>query len=53
MTDTPPWGKKLTVDDVRAIRASTDKRYLLAHQYGVSEVAIWMVRSRRTWRWVT
>jgi hypothetical protein len=52
VSDHPPWGKKLTPDDVRAIRASSEKRYLLAHQYGISEVSVWEIRKGRTWKWV-
>lgn len=41
--------KKLTEAEVRAIRASTDKRAWLALTYGVSEQTIWAIKTRRTW----
>ncbi len=41
---------KLTVDDVRAIRGSTESRAALARHYGVTETAIYLVTTRRSWR---
>lgn len=41
---------KLTADDVRAIRASSDAHTNLANRYGVTEANIHRIKSRRTWR---
>lgn len=43
---------KLTEEDVRAIRASTDRCGALARKYGVNHANISMIRSRKTWRHV-
>jgi len=43
---------KLTEDDVRYIRASSESGAALARKYGVSKVAISAIRRRRTWRHV-
>jgi hypothetical protein len=45
--------RKLTEDDVRAIRASNDSSADLAKHYGMTYHAIWAVRAHRTWRAVT
>ncbi|MBY6273488.1 MAG: hypothetical protein CW346_14925 [Bacillaceae bacterium] len=44
---------KLTVEDVRAIRASHESHSALARRYGVTKQAIMYVRSRRTWAHVS
>ena len=41
---------KLTAEAVRAIRASTLTRAALAAQYGVAEVTVKCVKTRRSWR---
>lgn len=41
---------KLTVDDVQAIRASSDARTALASRYGVTEANIHRIKTRRTWK---
>lgn len=41
---------RLTVDDVRAIRRSTQTQRLLAAQFGVCQQTISHVRRRSTWR---
>jgi len=43
---------KLTRDDVLAIRASTERGVVLAHQYGVGKGTISAVRTGRIWRHV-
>lgn len=41
---------KLTLDHVRAIRASTELTKVLAERYGVTESAICRIRSNIAWR---
>lgn len=41
---------KLTADDVRAIRASSDKGVVLAARYGVQPGHITSIRTRKTWK---
>lgn len=41
---------KLTDDDVRAIRASTEKNRPLANRYGVEIQTIRAIQSRKTWK---
>jgi hypothetical protein len=41
---------KLTEDDVRAIRASSEPYLKMAAHYGVDECTIYNVRSRRKWK---
>jgi HNH endonuclease len=43
-------GTKLTEDDVRAIRASSEKQRVLAATYGVSQSQISRIRNWLTWR---
>ncbi len=43
---------KLTEDDVRAIRASLEGARVLARRYGVSRVAVQLVRKGATWKHV-
>ena len=43
---------RLTEDDVRAIRASTDTQVSLGERYGVRQTTISMVVTGRTWRHV-
>jgi hypothetical protein len=43
---------KLTEDDVRAIRAAKGTQREIAAQYGVSQVAINHIRTRKTWKHV-
>lgn len=40
---------KLTADDVRAIRSSSESPYRIAHKYGVTPPAISAVRAGRNW----
>lgn len=40
---------KLTADDVRAIRSSTEPHTVLAERYGVGPTAIFNIRNRRSW----
>jgi len=40
---------KLTADDVRAIRRSTDRQITLARRYGVAPNTIWTIRKRLKW----
>ncbi len=42
--------EKLTADDVRAIRASTERGKALAARYGVSPQSICDIRKRRSWK---
>jgi len=44
-----PWARKLTPDQVREIRSSTDRRAVLAERYGVHWLTITRVRTRRMW----
>lgn len=46
-------GSKLTEDQVRAIRASTERQTTLAKQYGVSQTAISNIKRRNTWAHVS
>lgn len=41
--------RKLTADQVRAIRESFDDRKTLGARYGVSPVTIWKIQKRKTW----
>jgi hypothetical protein len=43
-------GAKLTMEDARAIRASTETSAALARQYGVVKNTIYNIRSGRTWK---
>lgn len=50
----PPHGErlpqsKLSVEKVRAIRASTEPAQMLAARYGVTRLTIYGVRQRRSW----
>ena len=47
------WCAKLTDADVRDIRSSEETGAALARKYGVSAVAIWKVRNRRSFRFVS
>lgn len=42
--------KKLTSDDVRAIRLSSEKQQVLADKYGVTQVMISRIKLRTVWR---
>lgn len=44
--------RKLTADDVRAIRAEPMGGAHLAQKYGVSSACVKAIRARRTWRWL-
>ncbi len=44
---------KLTANDVRAIRASTQRNCDLARVYGVSWSQIYSIRCRKTWRHIS
>lgn len=44
-----PWAV-LTEDDVREIRASSEKNAALAKRYGIGKTTLRAVRSRKTWR---
>lgn len=44
---------KLTEDQVRAIRASTEQQRVLARRYGVSDYTIRVIRTGKTWRNLT
>ena len=46
-------GARLNETDVRAIRASSESHAALARQYGVSDMAIYKIRSGKTWAHVT
>jgi hypothetical protein len=43
---------KLTEEDVLAIRASNETQRDLAARYGVSQVAIYYIKARKTWKHV-
>lgn len=43
---------KLTEQDVRDIRASSESERAMARKYGVSQVAVHYIRTRRTWKHV-
>lgn len=43
---------RLTEDDVRAIRASTEHRAVLAKRYGISRTYVYQVRRRLRWKWL-
>jgi HNH endonuclease/NUMOD4 motif len=43
---------KLTAQDVRDIRVSSDSERALAAHYGVSQVAIHYIKTRKTWKHV-
>lgn len=40
---------KITDEDVRVIRASTDPPKAIAERYGISRGSVWLIRTRRTW----
>lgn len=40
---------KLTADQVRAIRNLPQSNVAIAKQFGVSRLAVWEIRTRRTW----
>lgn len=44
----PP--RKLTIDHVRAIRASTEPYAVVAERFGISENHVWQIRAGRYWR---
>lgn len=44
---------KITEDDVRAIRASTERAGILAAHYGMDRHTITSIRKRKTWKHVT
>ncbi len=44
---------RFTVEDVRAIRLSTEPSKALAGRYGVNRASIVKIRSRKTWKHVT
>ncbi len=46
------WAAKLTADDVRAIRASSERHRVLAKRYGVAHTTIGAIRRRKRWRHV-
>lgn len=41
---------KLTMEDARAIRASTESTYALARQFGVAQSCIWSVKAGKSWK---
>ncbi len=41
---------KLTWDDARKIRTSNESPRTLAGRYGISTIAVWRIRSGRSWR---
>lgn len=45
----PHAGSKLTDDDIRAIRGSTDKGYEIAAKFGISGPTVSMIRNRKIW----
>ncbi len=52
------WGEthgmaKITDEDVRTIRASTEKRGTLARQFGLNPNSIYQIRNHLTWKHVT
>lgn len=46
------WNARLTAADVRAIRASTAPRRVLAERYGISPTNVTNIRKRHTWTWL-
>jgi hypothetical protein len=48
----PRYDVKLTADKVRAIRGDTRSYAEIARSHGVSITAVWMARSRKTWKHV-
>ena len=40
---------KVTHEQVRLIRADTRKHHIIAADYGMRRLAIWMIKHRRTW----
>ena len=44
--------RKLTAEQVIAIRASKETYRVLAERYGVSEVTVCAVKKNRTWKWL-
>lgn len=47
------YNAKVTEDDVRAIRASSESATHLARRYGISKQAIGLIRKRKNWAHVT
>ncbi len=45
-------GKKLTVDQVKRIRADNRRPYLIAKDYGIDATNISMIQKRKQWRYV-
>ena len=43
---------KLTKDDIKAIRASTDARMDVAKKYDIHPDTVWKIRSKQSWAWV-
>lgn len=43
---------KLTVEDVLAIRASTESLRVLADRYGIDPSNVWLIRTGKSWRHV-
>lgn len=46
-------GEKLSEDQVRAIRSSTERKQRLSEQYGISITTIYNIRKGHTYAWVT
>jgi hypothetical protein len=46
------WNAKLTEDAVREIRSSSERNYILAQQYGVTQSTIGDIKKRRSWNHV-
>ena len=44
--------RKLTAEQVIAIRASKETYKVLAERYGVSEVTVCAVKNLKTWKWL-
>lgn len=45
--------RKLTSEQVLAIRESKETYKILAERYGVSEVTVCSIRNGRTWKWLS
>jgi hypothetical protein len=43
---------KLTRDDVRAIRASTETQSVVAARFGITQTAVSTIKLRKTWKWL-
>lgn len=43
------WSTKLTADDVRAIRASTEKQRDIAQKYGLTQTTVSDIKRRKSW----